>query len=85
MISRITVIGAGTMGAGIAQVAAIAGATVRVVDERSDAVLSALSRIRTTLDGTVARGKTTADAAAAAFARISRPQMSTPPSMAQNW
>jgi len=71
MISRIAVIGAGTMGAGIAQVAAIAGATVRVADERSGAVSNALSRIRTTLDGTVSRAKTTADAADAAFARIS--------------
>jgi 3-hydroxybutyryl-CoA dehydrogenase len=71
MISRITVIGAGTMGAGIAQVAAIAGATVRVADERSGTVSNALSRIRTSLDGTVSRGKTTAAAADAAFARIS--------------
>ena len=70
MISRVAVIGAGTMGAGIAQAAAVAGVQVRLADAQAGAVPGALTRIRATLDGGVSRGKLSGADAAAAFARI---------------
>ncbi|HKI94735.1 MAG TPA: 3-hydroxyacyl-CoA dehydrogenase family protein [Gemmatimonadales bacterium] len=64
------VIGAGTMGHGIAQVVAAAGCETTLTDARPDALDPALDRIRANLDGAVARGKTTAELAAATLARI---------------
>jgi 3-hydroxybutyryl-CoA dehydrogenase len=71
VIARVAIIGAGTMGAGIAQAAAMAGAALRLADTDARAVSAGLQRIRATLDGGVARGKLTATDADAAFARIS--------------
>jgi 3-hydroxybutyryl-CoA dehydrogenase len=70
IIERVAVIGAGTMGAGIAQVAALAGVSVRIADIDAAAVSNALARIRATLSDGVSRNKITADEAAAALARI---------------
>ena len=56
-IRSVVVIGAGTMGHGIAQVAAMARAEVVLVDRTSDLVEAGLSRIRTNLDEGVDRGK----------------------------
>ncbi len=67
---RVAVIGAGTMGHGIAQVAALAGYDTRITDAREDALAPAMKRIEANLDGGVRRGKLAADDAAAALARI---------------
>jgi 3-hydroxybutyryl-CoA dehydrogenase len=66
----VLVIGAGIMGAGIAQVAAQAGHDVMLHDARDGAAAAAKAGLDTTLQGLVARGKLTADAAAATLARI---------------
>jgi len=69
-IRRVAVIGAGTMGHGIAQVTALAGWDVALTDARHDALAPARERIRRNLDGGVARGKLTAETADAALARL---------------
>jgi len=58
-VSRVTVIGAGTMGHGIAQVAAQAGFATRLFDLDAKALEAALERIRASLDKGVERGKLT--------------------------
>jgi 3-hydroxybutyryl-CoA dehydrogenase len=58
-IKTIAVIGAGTMGQGIAQVCAIAGFKVLLYDVQSDLILSALTAIRKNLDAQVEKGKLT--------------------------
>jgi 3-hydroxybutyryl-CoA dehydrogenase len=68
--SRILVVGAGLMGAGIAQVAAQAGHAVDLFDTRAGAAEAAKAKLAQTFDGLVAKGKLTADAAQAALARI---------------
>lgn len=70
MTATVLVIGAGIMGAGIAQVAAQAGHSVFLFDTRDGAAADAKRKLGTTLDGLVAKGKLTADAAAATLARI---------------
>ena len=57
---RVGVVGAGTMGHGIAQVAAMAGDTVVLYDPFPGAVDKGLAAIRANLDGGVAKGKVTA-------------------------
>jgi 3-hydroxybutyryl-CoA dehydrogenase len=69
-MTKITVVGAGTMGHGIAQVAALAGYDTALTDVNADALAAALGQIQQNLDGGVARGKITEDAAAAAVGRI---------------
>lgn len=70
-IQSVGVIGAGTMGAGIAQVAAMAGASVRVVDVNAEVLARAESSIKSNLDRSVEKGKLTADSAAQTMSRIS--------------
>jgi 3-hydroxybutyryl-CoA dehydrogenase len=67
---RISVLGGGTMGAGIAYVAAAAGLDVGLYDIDDPAVQAGAERIRRDFDGAVARDRLSADAAAAAQARI---------------
>lgn len=55
--TRVAVIGAGTMGAGIAQATATAGWPTTLTDARPEALQGALDRIARTLDGAVQRGK----------------------------
>lgn len=62
----VTVIGAGTMGRGIAYVAAVSGATVRLVDTDPDQLADAVRQIDADLDAGVERGKVDPDAAARA-------------------
>jgi 3-hydroxybutyryl-CoA dehydrogenase len=69
-IRRVAVIGGGTMGHGIAQVAAQAGWEVALTDARPAALTPARERIRANLDDGVRRGKVDPEAAAAAIARI---------------
>jgi 3-hydroxybutyryl-CoA dehydrogenase len=69
-IRTIAVIGAGTMGRGIAQVGAQAGFAVRLTDVDPAALGAALDRIRAGLDRAVERGKLDAPARDAALALI---------------
>ena len=66
----VLVVGAGIMGAGIAQVAAQAGHAVRLVDTRAGAARDAKARIETTFASLVAKGRLGADEASATLARI---------------
>lgn len=68
--ARLLVVGAGLMGAGIAQVAAQAGHDVALFDTRGGAAEAAKAKLAQTLDGLVAKGKLTAEAVAATLARI---------------
>ena len=67
---RVAVIGAGTMGHGIAYVAAVAGCEVRITDARRAALPQALDRIEALLASGVKRGKLAADDHAAVRKRI---------------
>ena len=66
----VVVVGAGTMGSGIAEVAAVAGHPVVLRDADASAARRGIDGIRSNLERRVARGKLTAGAAAAALARI---------------
>jgi 3-hydroxybutyryl-CoA dehydrogenase len=67
---RIAVVGAGTMGQGIAQVAAMAGYEARVTDSAAAAKPAALARIKENLEGAVQRGKLSRADADAALGRV---------------
>ncbi|HSH56630.1 MAG TPA: 3-hydroxyacyl-CoA dehydrogenase PaaH [Halomonas sp.] len=66
----IAVIGAGAMGAGIAQVAAQAGHPVRLYDNREGAAQSGIDGVRHQLEKRVARGKMAQDDVEAIIARM---------------
>jgi len=66
----IGIIGSGAMGAGIAQVVATAGHTVRLLDQNADALQRASSSIQANLTKLTEKGKLSADDAAASFARL---------------
>lgn len=66
----VAVIGAGTMGSGIAQVAAQAGHRVILFDTRREAVDKALAGLRSTLDKLVEKGKLTGEQANGIHGRI---------------
>src|SRR5687767_10224215 len=66
----VCVLGAGTMGRGIAQVAAQAGHPVRLRDINQQVLAAAMASIQATLDKGVALGKMTAPDAAATLARF---------------
>lgn len=67
---KVAVIGAGTMGSGIAQVAAQAGHDVVLFDSRREAVDKALATLRKTLDKLVEKGKLTKEQADGIHGRI---------------
>ena len=67
---RIAVVGAGTMGHGIAQVAAVAGYQTRLTDANLSAKDAALARVRDNLDGAVKRSKLSREDADAALHRL---------------
>lgn len=67
---KIGVIGAGAMGSGIAQVAAAAGHPVLIADSYPGATAKAKTRISEGLEGQVAKGKMTRDAADALLGRM---------------
>ena len=69
-IERLGVVGAGLMGAGIAEVAAKAGTEVTVCDINDAAVAAGRARIETSLQRAVKAGKLEEDAAMAALARV---------------
>lgn len=66
----VLVVGAGIMGAGIAQVAAQAGHDVLLYDTRDGAAASAKDKLAATLDGLAAKGKLSAEAVASTLQRI---------------
>jgi 3-hydroxyacyl-CoA dehydrogenase len=69
-ITRVAVIGAGTMGGGIATACANAGLTVTVKDTTQHALDAGFATIRRNYDASVKRGRLTADAAAERMARM---------------
>jgi 3-hydroxybutyryl-CoA dehydrogenase len=69
-VKSLAVVGAGQMGAGIAQVAAQSGLDVVLIDVEPAFVQRGLDGIRAQLDKAVSKGKLAADAAQGALARI---------------
>ena len=69
-VSNIAVIGAGTMGRGIAHVAALGGYETTMFDLSAEVLDQARTVIQRNLDQGVARGKVEADTASAAVARL---------------
>ena len=69
-LAPVLVVGAGIMGAGIAQVAAQAGHPVSLYDVRPGAAQDALSKLQASLAVLVTKGKMSTDAVAALLARI---------------
>src|SRR5437016_6915323 len=69
----VAVVGAGTMGHGIAYAVALAGFDVRLTDNRSDAIPLAIRRIGDLLQGGVKRGKLNEADLSAVAARL-RPE-----------
>ena len=57
VINRIGIVGSGTMGHGIAHVAALAGNDVALYDIDADRVAAALGKVRGNLDKGVEKGK----------------------------
>lgn len=80
---EVVVVGAGTMGHGIAQVAALAGHSVTLIDTSRELAERGLDRIRANLDGGVERGKVTpADRDAALMRTTVATEMAGPASTA---
>ena len=70
ILDKVAVCGAGAMGSGIAQVAAQAGASVKVFDVNAASLATSRERTLADLDKLAARGKLTAEAAAAIVRRM---------------
>ena len=71
-VKTLAVVGAGQMGAGIAQVAAQSGISVMLVDVNADLVEKGISGIRAHLDRAVSKGKLKAEDAKTVLSRIKR-------------
>jgi 3-hydroxybutyryl-CoA dehydrogenase len=69
-VKTMAVVGAGQMGAGIAQVAAQSGLEVLLIDVNPDLVQKGLAGIRAQLDKAVGKGKLKVEDAQAALARL---------------
>lgn len=69
-LPTVAVIGSGTMGAGIAEVAAAAGHPVLIYDIAPEAVVRAIDGIRQRLASRVSRGKLAAEQAGALLSRL---------------
>ncbi len=69
-MDRIAVVGAGTMGHGIAHVCAAAGCAVRLYDAMPGGAAAGLAKIQNNLDKGVARGKVTQEDRDATLSRI---------------
>jgi 3-hydroxybutyryl-CoA dehydrogenase len=69
-MKQVSVLGAGTMGAGIAQVCALAGCEVVLYDLTPELAWAGAGRIRATLEKGVALGKIAPDAAEDALSRL---------------
>jgi 3-hydroxyacyl-CoA dehydrogenase len=73
-VQRVAIVGAGTMGGGIAMACANAGLEVRLKDETSEALAKGLEAIRRNYQSSIARGRLTEDAVTERLARI-QPQV----------
>jgi 3-hydroxybutyryl-CoA dehydrogenase len=71
MFERIGLVGAGTMGHGIAHVAALAGSNVVLYDVTLDAAQKGFNKVKGNLEKGVEKGKLSGDVATAALSRIS--------------
>jgi 3-hydroxybutyryl-CoA dehydrogenase len=69
-IQSIGIVGSGQMGSGIAHVAALTGLSVVLIDIKAEALEKALAGIGKNMDRQVTKGALTAEAKAAALARI---------------
>ena len=69
-IKQITVLGAGTMGHGIAQIAAMSGYETRLFDVAAPAIEAGLRRVEANLAKGVERGKVSAETQAEALGRL---------------
>jgi 3-hydroxybutyryl-CoA dehydrogenase len=69
-LPKVAVVGAGTMGHGIAYAAALAGCSVTLTDARADALPEAMGKIETLLAGGLKRGKLTEADRAAVHERL---------------
>jgi len=69
-LPRVAVVGAGTMGHGIAYAAALAGCEVALTDSRSDALPQATVKIDALLAGAVQRGKLTKEGSTLVARRV---------------
>jgi 3-hydroxyacyl-CoA dehydrogenase len=74
-IARVAVVGAGTMGGGIAAACANAGLAVTMKESSQEALDRGIAAVRRTYESSVSRGRLTADAAAERMARLT-PQLS---------
>ena len=70
VFERVAVVGAGTMGNGIAQTFASCGASVQLIDVDAAALQRGVANVRASLDKFVAKGTLEKSAADASFARI---------------
>jgi 3-hydroxyacyl-CoA dehydrogenase len=70
-VARIGIIGAGTMGSGIAMSAATAGYVVTLVDLQAPALAMGLARVKQTMEDSARKGRMTAAAADEAIGRVS--------------
>ncbi|MBO3705055.1 MAG: 3-hydroxybutyryl-CoA dehydrogenase [Candidatus Accumulibacter sp.] len=77
-IRKVGVVGAGTMGSGIAQAFAVAGYDVVMQDIKDEFVQRGLTTIRKSLERVASKGKMSADDVAAALGRI-RPSVTLDP------
>jgi 3-hydroxybutyryl-CoA dehydrogenase len=71
-VTRVGIVGAGTMGSGIAQIAAQGGLEVTLHDADADALGKGVERIRAGVDLLAAKGRIGEGEAAAAAARVQR-------------
>jgi 3-hydroxybutyryl-CoA dehydrogenase len=83
-IQTVGIIGAGTMGNGIAQACAVSGIRVVMVDVAQAAVDKGLATVAGSLDRLIKKEKLTAEGKAAALALI-RARPATTTSRARNW
>jgi 3-hydroxybutyryl-CoA dehydrogenase len=70
-IKKIGVVGAGTMGAGIAQIAAMAGYDTLIFDIQEEAIQKAEAGIIANLDKGIEKGKVTEEQKKNALAKVS--------------
>ena len=69
-VGRSAVLGAGTMGAGIAISLATGGVPVTLIDAKQDALDAGLARVQSTIQAAERKGRLSSDAAAAARGRV---------------
>jgi 3-hydroxybutyryl-CoA dehydrogenase len=70
MVKQLGIVGAGTMGTGIAQLAALAGIDVALYDINDTVLRQALERMKRSLNATVEKGTISAEQSTGAFSRV---------------